>query len=145
MFPAPHVYRPLECWQLAYCLLSALCCRGPLGNNLQVILAFDRVCMMWEEVVGVVVQCVGSHLFAQEAGPFGVLVHAVCAPSTQPPAPLLHLCLPVFPQRSSPPARLTDRQMLSAAHLQLWASITPHKQPIACTQAANFVCLSPFR
>ncbi len=59
--------------------------------------------------------------------------------------PLLCLCLPVFPHRSSPPARLTDRQMLSAVHLQLWASITLHKQPIACTQAANSVCLSPFR
>lgn len=55
------------------------------------------------------------------------------------------LCLPVFPHRPSPPARLTDRQMLSAVHLQLWASITLHKQPIACTQAANFVCLSPSR
>lgn len=43
--------------------------------------------------------------------------HAVCAS-----CPLL--CLPVFPHCSSPPARLTDRQMLSAMHLQLWASIT---------------------
>lgn len=59
--------------------------------------------------------------------------------------PLLCLCLPVFPHRSSPPARLTDRQMLSGVHLQLWASITLHKQPIASTQAANFACLSPFR
>lgn len=59
--------------------------------------------------------------------------------------PLLCLCLSAFPHRSSPPARLTDRQMLSAVHLQLWASITLHKQSIARTQAANFVCLSPFR
>lgn len=65
--------------------------------------------------------------------------------STPSPAPSFCLCLPVFPHRSSPPARLTDRQMLSAVHLQLWASITLHKQPIACTQAANSVCLSPFR
>lgn len=60
------------------------------------------------------------------------------------PAPS-SVCLPVFPHRSSPPARLTDRQMLSGVHLQLWASITLHKQPIASTQAANFACLSPFR
>lgn len=68
----------------------------------------------------------------------GRLVRAVSCP---PPL----LLLPVFPHGFSPPARLTDKQMLSAAHLQLWASITLHKQPIARTQAANFACLSPFR
>lgn len=36
MFPTHAMYRPPQHWQLAYCLLSSLCCRGPPGNILQV-------------------------------------------------------------------------------------------------------------
>lgn len=111
---------------IVYAPLSVV---GPLGEHPTCELAPDRVCVMMEEGEG------GSHLFPQEAGPFGLLVRRT------PPLPLP----PVFPRRCSPPARLTDRQMLSAVHLQLWASITPHKQPIARTQAANSVCLSRSR
>lgn len=104
------------------------------GNIPTSELAFDRVCVMWEEDG----PRVGTHLFPLEAEPFGLFVHAACAPSTQPPAPSSASVSLCSPHRSSPPARLTDRQMLSAMHLQLWASITLHKQPIARTQAANF-------
>lgn len=117
--------------QLAHCLLSTLRCHGPLGNILQVNWHLTvRVC---EEGVALYFW---SHLYPWR--PFGLLVGTVSCP-------LLWLHLLVFPHHSIPPARLTDRQMLSAVHLELWASITRHKQPIARTQAANFACLSPFR
>lgn len=103
-------------------------------------LAFDRVCMMWEEGV---VRCVGSHLFPQEAGPFGLLVHTVCAPSTQSPAPSsvsVSLCFPTAPARlhawqtdrcylpcisSSGPLSLSTNSPLPAHRLQISSASLP--------------------
>lgn len=136
---SPHAAsRPQQRWQLAHCLLSSLCCHGPLGNILQVNWHLTGLvwCGMrggWCCVLGV------TYILRRQS--LLVCWSTLCVRSVS--CPLLRL--PVFPHRSSPPARLTDRQMLSAVHLQLWASITLHKQPIARTQAANSVCLSPFR
>lgn len=90
-----------------------------------------------------VVQCVGSHLFPQEAGPFGLLVHAVCAPSTQSPAPSsvsVSLCFPTAPARlhawqtdrcylpcisSSGPLSLSTNSPLLAHRLQILSASLP--------------------
>ena len=66
-------------------------------------LAFDRACVMWEEGVA---RCVGSHLFPQEAGPFGLLVHT---PLCLLPPPLsLSPCVSPPLQPACTPDRQTD-------------------------------------
>lgn len=138
--PPHHHHHHIQEHPLAACVLFTLLSllSRSTGEYPTSELAFDRACMMWEEGGGAV--CWESPISSGGRAFWSVGPH-----STLSPAPSFCLCLPVFPHRSSPPARLTDRQMLSAVHLQLWASITLHKQPIACTQATNSVCLSPFR
>lgn len=133
----PAVAAPMLCWQLAYPPLSIVV-TAHWGASLQVSWHLTG-CGRWPG-------CVGSHLFPLEAGPFWSVCpppgapHPLCLPTNPPLSPS-----PVrSPHRSSPPARLTDRQMLSAVHLQLWASITLHKQPHCSHTGCKFrLPLSP--
>lgn len=102
---SPHAAsRPQQRWQLAHCLLSSLCCHGPLGNILQV--NWHLTGLVWCGMRGGLVLCFGSHLYPQEAEPFGLLVHAVCPLSLLPPPPSPCVSPPLQP--ACTPDRQTD-------------------------------------
>lgn len=123
-------------WQLAYCLLCSLCCHGPLGNILQV--NWHLTGLVWCGRKGVA-RCVGSHLFPQEAGPFGLLVHTpLCL--LPPPSVSVSLCFPTAPARlhawqtdrcylpcisSSGPLSLSTNSPLLAHRLQIPSASLP--------------------
>lgn len=140
----PPTAVPAAC--VLFTLLSLL--SWSTGEHPTSELAFDRVCMMWEweeeeEAAEAVVLCVGSHLFPQEAGPFGLLVGSVWAPCTQSLAPSsvsVPLCFPTASARlhawqtdrcyllcisSSGPLSLSTNSPLLAHRLQISSASLP--------------------
>lgn len=101
---SPHAAsRPQQRWQLVHCLLSALCCRGPLGNILQVNWHLTGLVRCgwrgWRCVLGVT-----SILWRQ-----GLLVcwSTLCVRSISPPPPPSPCVSPPL-QPACTPDRQTD-------------------------------------
>lgn len=135
---SPHAAsRPQQRWQLAHCLLSSLCCHGPLGNILQV--NWHLTGLVWCGMRG------GGAVFWESPISSGGRAFWSVGPrcvSAQSPAPSssVSLCFPTAPARlhawqtdrcylpcisSSGPLSLSTNSPLLAHRLQILSASLP--------------------